>query len=75
MIVTSVPAAYLLEEMREEVMDFKEWLVQIMDKDTDEDCMKRAAMVLTLFQEVVNEYEERSKNMQAKNSNQINYTF
>lgn len=53
MIFISVPRTYLLEYMQNDLIEFKKWLIDVTEKDTDKDCIERSLNALFLLKQLV----------------------
>lgn len=59
-IFTSMPPVYLLEEYQNEVSELRQWLSDVSDKDSNEECVKRALQALYLLNTVIEQNETRN---------------
>uniref|UniRef100_T1JZE4 Telomere length regulation protein conserved domain-containing protein n=2 Tax=Tetranychus urticae TaxID=32264 RepID=T1JZE4_TETUR len=53
MIFISVPRTYLLEYMQNDLIEFKKWLIDVTEKDSDKDCIERSLNALFLLKQLV----------------------
>ena len=55
-----MPPVYLLEEYQNEVSELRQWLSDVSDKDSNEECVKRALQALYLLNTVIEQNETRN---------------
>lgn len=53
-VLLSVPAAHLLEDLLDELLEAQSWLADVAEKDPDEDCRTLALRALLLLQRLKN---------------------
>ncbi|XP_074596548.1 telomere length regulation protein TEL2 homolog [Brevipalpus obovatus] len=51
-ILTAVPPVFLMENMHHEIVEFQKWLIEVVNKDCDRECVTRALLALDILRDI-----------------------
>ncbi|KAI1309404.1 Telomere length regulation protein TEL2 -like protein [Halotydeus destructor] len=60
-IFTSVPPIYLLEHLRDEVQELRQWLMDVSSGDSNDECVKRSLQAIFVLNEVIEQNSHQSQ--------------
>ncbi|RWS30397.1 hypothetical protein B4U80_07476 [Leptotrombidium deliense] len=52
-VITAVPSFYLLNELKNEILESQQWLLDVVENDSNSDCVKRSFQTLNLLRSLV----------------------
>jgi hypothetical protein len=51
-----VPPLHIFERLQVELLEFKKWLIDITEKDTNQACVERSYQALYLLKQMIDEH-------------------